>query len=97
MKRTTLKPTIWHEEPSPLGFLNLRYYEGSTGCRAIVSKEPSGLHISVSATGRYPTWDELASARDAFGRPDQRFVMWFPPHDEYINVHQTTLHLWEQR
>lgn len=95
MKRTTLKPTTWHEEPSPFG--GLRYYEGSTGCRAFVSNEPNGLHISVSATGRYPTWDELASARDVFGRPDQRFAMWFPPHDEYVNVHQTTLHLWEHR
>ena len=89
-----MQRTTWTRESSPLGEL-LRFYIGSTGCRAVVGDEPDGLHISVSAEGRYPTWDELASARDEFGRPDQRFVMHFPPADEYVNAHQTCLHLWE--
>lgn len=96
MKRTEQTHTTWTRTASPFGDL-MRTYVGSTGCQAMVTDEPDGLHISVSAPGRYPTWDELASARDTFGRPDQRFVMHFPPHDEYANLHQTTLHLWEVR
>ena len=94
MKRTALKATQWTEKPHPFAPL-IRCWQGSTGCTALVSAEPAGLHISVSATGRYPTWDELASARDRFGTPEQRFVMHFPPHAEYVNAHETCLHLWE--
>lgn len=68
-------------------------YDGSTGCHALVTL--TGIkHISVSAKGRYPTWDELASARDRFA-PGVRMVMHFPTPDEYVNVHETCLHLWE--
>lgn len=69
-------------------------YRGSTGCFALVSREVGPKHISVSAEGRYPTWDELASARDRFA-PDVRMVMHFPTREEYVNLHETCLHLWE--
>ena len=97
MKRTTIAQTTTWSEQEHIFAPMIRCFAGSTGCTAMVGVEPPGLlHISVSAPGRYPTWDELASARDRFGTPSQRFVMHFPPHDEYVNVHQTTLHLWEQ-
>ena len=36
-----------------------------------------------------------AMVLDAFGGPDRRMVMHFPPRADYVNVHATTLHLWE--
>ena len=92
MNRTALQDTTWTRVQD---FGLIRMYQGSTGCRAAVSNEIGLLHISVAAKGRYPTWDELASARDAFSEPGQRFRRDFPPADEYVNVHETCLHLWE--
>lgn len=70
--------------------------------RAIRSVDPDGLHLSVSwsphsqrQTVRYPTWDELAHARDALLPADVGFVMHLPPADEYVAVHRTTFHLHE--
>ena len=95
MKRTHLRDTHWtRERPNAfVAAMGGQQWRGSTGCQAIVTVEPTGLHISVSAPGRYPTWDELASARDKFGGPDRRMVMHFPPRAEYVNVHDTCLHL----
>lgn len=98
MKRTSFRTVSWNPvRPSVLSLaMGAREYESSSGCHAIVSAHPEeGLHISVSAPDRYPSWDELASARDKFGGPDRRMMMLFPPRSEYVNVHQTTLHLWE--
>lgn len=96
MKRTPIRKITWRETiPDPVTrLMRGRSYLADTGVRAIVTRHPDeGLHISVSGTGRYPTWDELASIRDTVARPDQRLVMWFPPHDEYVNLHNTTLHI----
>ena len=98
MKRTPIRKITWRETiPDPVTrLMRGRSYLADTGVRAIVTNHPTeGLHISVSAAGRYPTWDELASIRDKAARPDQRLVMWFPPHDEYVNLHNTTLHITE--
>ena len=85
------KRTIWKSARCVLPDTNA--YDGSTGCYALVSRT-GPKHISVSAKRRYPTWDELASARDRFV-PGVRMVMHFPTADEYVNVHETCLHLWE--
>lgn len=98
MKRTAIRRTSWTQEtPSPLiALVGGSQFRGSTGCRAIVTTELYGLrHLSVSAEGRYPTWDELASAKDKFIGEDARAAMMFPPRSEYVNLHQTTLHIWE--
>ncbi len=86
------KHTDWKPERCTLPDINA--YRGSTGCYALVSREVGPKHISVSAKGRHPTWDELASARDRFA-PGLRMVMHFPTPDEYVNVHETCLHIWE--
>lgn len=86
-----LKRTTW--KPVRCVIPDANAYDGSTGCHALVTL--TGIkHISVSAKGRYPTWDELTSARDRFA-PDVRMVMHFPTTEEYVNVHETCLHLWE--
>jgi len=44
---------------------------------------------------RYPTWDEIADARDVLLPEDKEFVMFLPKAEEYVAVHATTFHLHE--
>lgn len=52
-------------------------------------------HMSISHPTRYPTWDEIKTARYALIPRHVTMAMILPPPDEYLNVHQTTFHLWE--
>lgn len=66
---------------------------------AIVAEEPQGLHMSISfrdhrgRPNRYPTWDEIAHARDELLPDDREFAMFLPRQGEYVAVHDTTFHL----
>jgi hypothetical protein len=58
--------------------------------------EGAGFHLSIShqvdgRPGRYPHWDEITEARDRFTPPRLTFVMFLPPKDEYVNVHDDHL------
>ena len=67
--------------------------------RALLALEPGGWHLSVSFANhkgepsRYPTWDELAHARQELLPPNVGFVMHLPPDGEYVSLHDTTFHL----
>jgi hypothetical protein len=69
----------------------------------IVGREPIGLnrsiewHLSISHSSRYPTWDEIADARERWLPDEITFGMILPPRAEYVNVHPTTFHLHEIR
>lgn len=54
-----------------------------------------GWHLSASCPDRYPTWDEIADARYQLIPNEVMMVMVLPPREDYVNVHQTTLHLHE--
>lgn len=59
-----------------------------------------GLHLSIShqpagRSKRYPTWDEIAHARDALLPDSVEFVMILPRAEEYVALHDTTFHLHE--
>jgi hypothetical protein len=86
----------------PMAHLNV--YERRVGdgrLRVLVGIEPLGWHMSISFTNhngvltRYPTWDEIADARDWLLPDDIGFVMHLPPADEYVALHDTTFHLHE--
>lgn len=77
-----------------------RVHDGTL--RTIVGAEPAGLHMSISwrpnsprQANRYPTWDEIADARDQFLSADRAFAMILPAAAEYVAVHDTTFHLHE--
>lgn len=77
-----------------------RVHDGTL--RVLIGNEPMGLHMSISWRGhsdrqasRYPTWDEIADARDTFLPDDRTFAMILPPASEYVAVHDTTFHLHE--
>ena len=66
-----------------------------------VSTDDDLVHLSIShrtddlKPGRYPTWDELHDARYRFTPLNRTMAMLLPPQEEYVNVHETTFHLWE--
>ena len=68
---------------------------------ACVAEEPLGWHLSISfrdgrgELSRYPSWDEIAHARDELLPRDVDFVMWLPKSEEYVALHDTTFHLHE--
>ena len=71
-------------------------------CGIIVAQEPSdkkGMiwHMSISCKDRNPTWEEI---RDAWYKlvPNAKNItgaMYFPPEEEYVNVHQHCFHVYE--
>lgn len=69
--------------------------------QVIVGPEPGGFHLSISCTElfgaprRYPSWDEIIEARWEFCPPRMTLAMLLPPREQYVNVHDTTFHLWE--
>ena len=68
---------------------------------AFVAHEGGHWHLSISHRNpageltRYPTWDEIAHARENLLPPDAWFAMYLPPDGEYVSAHLTTFHLWE--
>lgn len=90
---------------------DVRAYVGSpSGCRILVGQEPAraapaGIwlppnelllwHLSISHRDRYPTWDEVADARYLLVPEDVTMALLLPPPEQYLNVHETTLHLWQ--
>jgi hypothetical protein len=77
-------------EPTPKGRLQV-----------IVGPEPIGFHLSISFTplfgakARYPSWEEIIEARWEFCPPAMTLAMLLPPKEQYVNLHDTTFHLWE--
>lgn len=97
MKRSALVilPNISAPRPAPAGCEPgaKAYIMGA--CRIIVGHSAAGWHLSVSCGSRYPTWDELAKARYELIQDEVTMAMLMPPKAEYVNLHPTTLHLWE--
>lgn len=64
-----------------------------------------GWHLSLSHVmvndqgtprpGRLPTYGELKEARYRFCPPEVTMAQLFPPTEEFVNIHETTLHLWQ--
>ncbi|MCU0913004.1 MAG: hypothetical protein MUC88_00400 [Planctomycetes bacterium] len=50
-------------------------------------------HVSVSARGRLPTWDELVAVKEIFLGTDSCAVQVLPPRREWVNHHPNVLHL----
>jgi hypothetical protein len=88
------KKPNWKEIQSPI-----------SGCKAyrwgdvtvIVGYEGDhvGWHLSISTRYRLPTWDEIKAARYEFVPNEATMAMLLPPMEEYINVHDYCLHLYE--
>lgn len=91
-----------------IGIMVRRVHDGEL--TAIVTRNPPEFlwHMSIShnrrqlakrqrGASRYPTWDEIADARYALLPAELEVVMKLPPPEEFVNVHDTTFHLHEQK
>ncbi len=54
-------------------------------------------HVSVSAEGRCPTWDEMEYIRNLFWLPEEIVIQFHPPKSKHINFHQHCLHMWRPK
>lgn len=101
----------WHQVPVPPtigGDVRCFQKDVEDGHLSVFSgPEPPGWHLSIShrsnllgpmgrhATTRYPSWDEIADARYQFAPPNVTMAMLLPPKEQYVNIHETTFHLWQ--
>lgn len=108
MKRApiTKQRSAWierHDVASPIPGVEVRWFYRRVNDGTLwscVGDEPEiGWHMSISYRNhnnnptRYPTWDEIAHARDVLLPVDVGFVMHLPPDGQYVAVHPTTFHL----
>ena len=71
-------------------------YEGKfMGCNLVITKDAGLHHLSISRRDRLPNYNELKSARYQFLPDVPYMIQIFPPTEDFVNVHQFCLHLWE--
>jgi hypothetical protein len=51
-------------------------------------------HVSVSLLHRCPRWEEMHWVKRQFWLPEEVVIQLHPAEEDYISVHQYTLHLW---
>lgn len=51
-------------------------------------------HVSVSASGRTPTWSEMEAIKRMFFKDDETAMQLHVPPSEHVNNHPHVLHLW---
>jgi len=52
-------------------------------------------HVSVSARGRCPTWEEMDHVKRIFWRSDETVIQYHVPRSEHISLDDHCLHLWK--
>lgn len=62
---------------------------------ALVSYENGLWHLSVSGEGFIPTYNQIKEARYSLVPDDCHMAMIYPPKSEFVNVHETCLHLFQ--
>lgn len=102
-----MRPTEWRRVPAPFSGMKCWQRNLPDGhLTAMLSMDDGLLHLSLShrrdskrgpVPGRLPTWTELRDARYTFCPDGVTMVMVLPPKGEYVNVHETTFHLWESK
>ena len=75
-----------------MGFVS---YTTDTGCSILQSTDNGLFHLSISHSGRYPTWNEIKQARYELLPDEITMIMYLPPKDEFVNVHKNCFHLWQ--
>ena len=99
---------LWKEIKSPIP--GARCFQANVPdghLSVLVSLDNGKWHLSIShrlsilnaegqpEPGRIPTWDEIKEARYLYCPDDKHMAMILPPPKEFVNVHPTTMHLWE--
>lgn len=66
-------------------------------CVVVLSRDAGLWHISISRKDRLPSYDELKTIRYQFLPEVEYMVQVFPPKENFVNMHQFCLHLWEPK
>lgn len=53
-------------------------------------------HLSVSTRNKIPDWDVMCKLKEIFWRDDECCVEFHPKKEDYVNNHETCLHIWKQ-
>jgi hypothetical protein len=95
---------MWQQRPLPADVARVvsngtrLYVSSASHCKVLVSHEPVvGWHLSISHEWRYPSWEEIKSARYELVPDAVRMTMDLPPSSEFVNVHENCFHLYECR
>lgn len=56
--------------------------------------EHVSIHCEQGNRARTPTWIEMAAIKNLFWDREDTVVQFHPPESEYVNNHESTLHLW---
>lgn len=88
------RPAMARSLPHELQVLGARVFTVGQ-CLAVVCKEPTGWHISISKKDRDPSWDEIVTARYRLLPHVDDMVMHLPRLTEYVNLQKHTFHLHE--
>ena len=64
-------------------------------CSVIVTREYDRWHMSIAHPRRYPTWDEVATARYRAIPANTWMAMMLPPPAHFVNVHENCFQLVE--
>lgn len=59
--------------------------------------ERKSLHVSISHTHRYPTWEEIKAVRAWAWDEDTEVVMVLARRRDYVNIAKNCFHLWTSR
>ncbi len=61
---------------------------------AIASDGEGWEHVSVTAQGKCPTWEQMCLVKSIFWDEEDCVIQFHPPKSEYVNLHPHCLHLW---
>ena len=64
-------------------------------CIVCISKDLGKWHLSISHSSRYPSYDEIKSARYEFIQDETTMAMLFPPVKDFVNICKNCFHLYE--
>jgi hypothetical protein len=64
-------------------------------CAILVAIEDGKWHLTISRKDKLPSWEEVRDARYALVPDEVTMAMLLPPKDEYVNLHEYCLGLWQ--
>lgn len=53
-------------------------------------------HLSASTRNKIPEWEIMCKLKEIFWRDDECCVEYHPKKEDYVNNHETCLHIWKQ-
>ena len=76
------------------GFRGFLRWTGTEPLQFIASWGLGWDHVSVSLSGRCPTWKEMSFVKDIFFEIDETAMQLHVPYADHVNCHTNCLHLW---